>query len=122
MGVESKYLAVVGIKKHYGWIRGYEDKLDPSYLNEDIENYENIVFKNYFPEDWVCISDEMGAQYSILGKVVGEALALEYIPNLSVKKTDFDKWTQEVKSQCEFLNLKNFDENEIGLYSFVYFY
>lgn len=124
MGVNTKYYLMVGLKEEYNYIRSYKSKNDPDYLFDleygDTEDFLNIVFEDYFPPCFECISDGMCGEYSIIGKVLQSSAYLDEIYHTSISTDKLFELIEEVYNELKALNL-DVKKEDIKLHNFVYF-
>ena len=124
MGVNAKYYLMVGLKEEYNYIKSYKSKNDSDYLfyleYGDTEDFLNIVFEDYFPPCFECISDGMCGEYSIIGKVLQSSSYLDEIYHISISTDKLSELTEEVYNELKALNL-DVKKEDIKLHNFVYF-
>lgn len=121
MGVDSEYVAVIGIKKDFYWVSSYKNK--NSYLNNNnSDEYKNIVFEDYLPPDFVVYSDGMGCEYSLIGKRIAYPVEyLDEIQDITLSTDDLQNYIDDIYLDFKRLNLKDFVKSDIKLHIFCHF-
>ena len=123
MGVDTEFVALIGVKKDYDFIRCYNSKNDPDYEfdTEDgiTKKFENITFLDYLPPKYKVYSDGMCCRYSCIGKVLDSSEYIDEIRNLSFNSEELQKHIDEVYEELN--NLISCKKEDIKLYIFVHF-
>lgn len=124
MGVNSRYYLMVGLKEKYNYIKSYKSKNDSDYVFDleygDTEDYMNIVFDDYLPPHFKCISDGMCGEYSIIGKVLQTGEYFDEIYDTSISINKLLELTEEVYIELKALNL-DIKKEDIKIHSFIYY-
>lgn len=118
MSVDVCLYGFVGIKGNYNEFAFLKNKNDVAYDN--LEKYNNVVYLDYLPNDFVYERDGMGGEYAFLGKhlfiedEMYDGLYKEYTPE------DIQKYKNEVIQVFNSLNIK-FREEDIKLHILTHF-
>ena len=124
MGVNAKYYLIVGVKGSGDWAKSYKSKNDSDYTFDlkygDTEDYMNILFEDYFPPHFECLTDSMCGEYSIIGKVLQKSEYIDEIYTLEITPDLLDQLINEVHSELKNLGI-DVNKKEVKLHSFVYF-
>lgn len=124
MGVDTEFVAIVGIKKDYDFIICYNSKNDPDYefdtKDDTIKKFENITFSDYLPLKYKVYSDGMCCLYSCIGKVLDSSEYIDEIRSMSFNVIDLQKQINEVYDELLNLGIKC-NKEDVKLHSFVHF-
>lgn len=118
MSVDVCLYGFVGIKGNYNEFVFLKNKNDDTYDN--LEEYNNVVYLDYLPENFVYERDGMGGEYSFVGKLLFledemyDGLMKEYSPK------DLQEYKNEVIEVFNTLNLK-FKEDDVKLHILTHF-
>ncbi len=122
MVLEINALVMVGIKKDINFIKCYKSKNDKDYIIDlqdgKIYDYQNIVFKDYMDDEYICESNIIREECSFIGKVIDEFEHLDEIRNLELTPSKLQDIINEVYEELKNLKIK-FDKNDIKFYSFL---
>jgi uncharacterized protein YeeX (DUF496 family) len=115
MGVDVNLICFVGIKGGYNEFLFVKNSADKQLEYYNVEDYNNVVYTEYLPDEYLYITDGMGGEYSLLGKKIFVLENLyDYVElNLSPESV------QEIKQVVirDFKDLKlNFDEKDVKLH------
>lgn len=123
MGVDTEFIAMIGIKKDYDFIKCYKNKNDSDYEYDTkynkIDKYKNITFKDYFPPNYNVYRDGMCCLYSCIGKVLDSSEYIDEIRSLSFNSEELQKHIDEVYEELN--NLISCKKEDIKLHIFVHF-
>ena len=123
MGVDTEFVALIGVKKDYDFIRCYNSKNDPDYEfdteDDTTKKFENITFLDYLPPKYKVYSDEMCCRYSCIGKVLDSSEYIDEIRSLSFNSEELQKHIDEVYEELN--NLISCKKEDIKLYIFIHF-
>lgn len=123
MGVDTEFVAMIGVKKDYDFIRCYNSKNDPDYEfdTEDgtTKKFENITFLDYLPPKYKVYSDGMCCLYSCIGKVLDSSEYIDEIRSLSFNSEELQKHIDEVYEELN--NLISCKKEDIKLHIFIHF-
>lgn len=124
MGVDAKYYLMVGVKGCNTWVKSYKSKNDSDYIFDleqgDIEDYMNVLFEDYFPPNFKCLTDNMCGEYSIIGKVLQKSEYIDEIYTLEITPDLLDQLINEVHNELKSLGIE-VNKKEVKLHSFVYY-
>lgn len=124
MGIDTEFVAMVGVKKEYNWLKCYKSKNDKDYTY-DLENGDiyttHVVFKDYLPDDYNVYRDSMCGEYTCIGKLLTKPVEyLDEIRGINISVDDLQKYIDEVYSTLETVKLK-VDKEDIKLFVFTHF-
>lgn len=124
MGVDYKYILMIGVKKDFGLITSCKNKkayLEELKYNDDLNNYQNIIYEDYLQDDYKVYEDGMCGEYSCIGKLLNKPA--EYIDEIRAVELDsetLNKYIDEVYEELIALGIK-IDKKDVKLHSFVHF-
>lgn len=126
MGVDAVFYTMVGLKKDYFFLKSYKSISDHDYMfdqiDEDLSRYNNIIFKDYLPDDYITGADGMCGEYSFIGKrLMRPKEYLDEINKIELTPDSLTKLINEVYNELQSLNIKDFTKEDIKFYSFVHF-
>lgn len=126
MGVNAEYIAMYGIKRNYNFIKCYESKKDPDYLwdleNGTVNNYDNIVFKDYLPDNFIVISDGMSCEYSAVGLLLHNPVEyIDEIHSIEIGEVERERIMAEAISGLGSLGITFSPSKDVKFHSFVHF-
>lgn len=124
MGVDTEFVAMIGIKSDYNFVTDYPSK-NLSYIedlnNGELERFKNVVFTDRLPEGYAVYSDGMCLEYSAIGKLlVYPTEYLDEIRNIDISFPDFETMQLEVYKELRDLGLDVL-LTDIKLHIFIHF-
>lgn len=119
MGVECETVLFVGLKKDYNYLKPFKDKKSVEYMDyldlEELDRFENVLFTDYLPPDYIALSDGMGGSYSCVGKKIC-LLNDEYsYIDMCLSIEQLEDIKKEVIQDLRNINLP-FDNSEVNLF------
>lgn len=124
MGVDYKFILMIGVKKDFRFITSCKNKnayLEELEYDDDLNNYQNIIYEDYLKDDYKVYKDEMCCEYSCIGKLLNKPV--EYIDEIRAVELDSEtlsKYIDEVYEELTALDIK-IDKKDVKLHVFVYF-
>lgn len=124
MGVDTEFVAMIGIKSDYNFVTDYPSK-NLSYIedlnNGELERFKNVVFADRLPEGYTVYSDGMCLEYSAIGKLLAHPTEyLDEIRNIDISFQDFETMQLEVYKELRDLGLDVL-LTDIKLHIFIHF-
>lgn len=124
MGVDTEYVAMIGIETEYGTFGIYKSKNCPYYLSDksdgSIEKYNQVLFEDYLPEKYKVYNDGMCVEYCYIGKVLNSSEYLDEIVPLSFTPQKLQEQIDKVALDLEASQIK-VNKEDIKLHIFVHF-
>ena len=126
MGVDTEYIAMYGIKKDFNFIKSYKSKNDPDY-NDDLEsgainNYKNIIFEDYLPDNFIILRDGMCGVYSAIGLLLHEPVEyIDEIRDIEIGEVEREKYMAEAVRELTALGITFNASKDVKFHSFVHF-
>lgn len=115
MGVDEELLCFVGIKGEFNEFLFVKNSADKELEWYNIEDYNNIVYTEYLPDEYIYKVDGMGGEYSLLGKKIFVLKNLYDYVELNLSPESIQEIRQVVIRDFKDLKL-NFDEKDIKLH------
>lgn len=124
MGVDYKFILMIGVKKDFRFITSFKNKnayLEELEEDDDINNYQNIIYEDYLQDDYKVYNDGMCCKYSYIGKLLNKpAEYVDEIRDVELDSETLNKYIDEVYEELIALGIK-IDKKDVKLHSFVYF-
>lgn len=126
MGVDTEYISMYGIKKDFNFIKNYKSKNDPEY-NEDLKNgkindYKNIVFEDYLPDNFIILRDGMSGVYSAIGLLLHPPVEyIDEIRDIEIGEVEREKYMAEAIRELTALGITFNASKDVKFHSFVHF-
>lgn len=126
MGVNVDYIAMYGIKKDYNFIKSYKSKNDPKYIEDTqdgtINNYKNIIFEDYLPDNFIILRDEMSGAYSAIGLLLHHPVEyIDEIRDVEIGEAEREKYMAEAIRELSSLGITFNSSRDVKFHSFVHF-
>lgn len=124
MGVECELIGLVGLKLDYSKYQVYKSKNDPDYmydLQDGRLDDKICLFEDYFPENFISVSDYMSCEYVYIGLKLFETQYIDIGIDLSVTPEELTQQIDRVKPDLEALKI-DFDIKDIKLHVFTHFW
>ena len=126
MGVDTEYIAMYGIKKDFNFIKSYKSKNDPEY-NEDLKNgtindYKNVIFEDYLPDNFIILRDGMSGQYSAIGLLLHPPVEyIDEIIDIEIGEVERERYMAEAIRELTSLGITFNTSRDIKFHSFIHF-
>ena len=121
MGVEVDLIGIIGIKKPYNEFGILKNK-NLTLTESEKEYFNNIVYEDYLPDNYIADSDGMSCEYSFVGKklfVLEDGLYNGLYCTVDKNKLEND--IKEVYTTLKSMGIKC-EESDIKLHIFTHFY
>lgn len=120
MSVEVALYGIVGIKKDYNEFLIVDNK-NCIPTDDEKEEYNNIIYQDYLPNNYVAEVDGMCGEYSFVGKKIFIEDELYDGLYCEIDQHKLENETKEVYTVLKSLNIKC-EESDIKLHIFTHFY
>lgn len=124
MGVDTKYVLMIGVKTEYDTFGIYKSKNSSNYLEDKtnglIEKYNQILFEDYLPEKYKVYNDGMCGEYCYIGEVLDSKEYLDEIRDFEFTPQKLQEQIDKVVLGLEASQIK-VNKEDIKLHIFVHF-
>lgn len=126
MGVDTKYIAMYGIKKDYDFIKCYKSKKDSDYIDAvefgEINSYQHIIFSDNMPDNFIVLSDGMCGEYSAIGLLLHKPVEyIDEIRDIEIGEVEREKYMAEAISGLGALGITFNPSKDVKFHSFIHF-